>query len=449
MQAHAREEKNNGLDYTQQAYEMIYETIEDPMFESQDQNAIYQALKERIQMVSFGDFLKRYIYEKAIMTGDYREIPIDEYQKIICDEFEERQTPASFEPTTSRIKNLAKNWLQQRTVNRSVVLLLGFGLGMTDKDVDDFLTKALKEQRLNAKNAQEVICWYCYRNGLSYIRFEQLLKEYHQREMSVDGGVQNERLNLDSTSVFKRRMLSIENEEQLKKYLLAIPSATGPAHQSVRARIQFEKLYEQTKTWVADVLTEMEESDALISAARLQEILSQDDRHYDYEKKKMIEKEKKRQRKYCASDISPAKVEQVIFASVPKDKHGNILPLKLSTLFSQFTGAKLNRQHIGDILEGRGQITRYDLITLNFLVLYQEIDKYHTVTERFNAFVESTNRILESSDMGPLYPVNPYESFLMMCILSDDPVGTFSDVWELSYFEKSEDSIPTPMDKRG
>ena len=40
--------------------------------------------------------------------------------------------------------------------------------------------------------------------------------------------------------------------------------------------------------------------------------------------------------------------------------------------------------------------------------------------------------------MGPLYPVNPYENFMMTCMLSDDPVGTFSDVWELSYFDEKE-----------
>ena len=39
--------------------------------------------------------------------------------------------------------------------------------------------------------------------------------------------------------------------------------------------------------------------------------------------------------------------------------------------------------------------------------------------------------------MGSLYPVNPYESFLMMCMLSVDPLGTFGDVLEMSYEEGS------------
>lgn len=435
MPAHEERNQQAGLDYTQRAYDAVFDVIEDPRFKGHDQETIYQALKEKIQVVSFGDFLKRYIYEKAELRGDYHALPLSEYQQIICDEFKERQTPASFTPTTARIKNLAKNWLEQRTVNRSVVLLLGFGLGMTDDDVNVFLTKALKEQRLNAKVPSEVICWYCYRNKLSFIRFEQLWKEYTQ-DISPDAGQRNEQLNLDSTMVFKQRMLSISNDTELMEYLRTIPSVPGPARQSVRARKQFDALYDQTKSWVADVLTEIEESDARINTGRLQEEMESDDRHFDFEKREMLEKERNRFRKYHADDVSPANVEQVIFASVPKDRHGNILPLKLSSLFYQFSGARLSRQHIGDILEGEGQITRYDLITLNFLVFYQEIDKYRTMTERYNAFVVSTNRILEDSDMSPLYPVNPYESFLMMCILSDDPVGTFSDVWELSYTDE-------------
>ncbi len=67
------------------------------------------------------------------------------YLSIICAEFKERGTPQSFEPTTATLRNMAKNWLKQATVNRSVVLLLGFGLGMSVEDVNGFLTKGIRE----------------------------------------------------------------------------------------------------------------------------------------------------------------------------------------------------------------------------------------------------------------------------------------------------------------
>ena len=41
----------------------------------------------------------------------------------------------------------------------------------TPEDVNEFLTKALREQAINAKNPFEVICWYCYKNGYNYLKF--------------------------------------------------------------------------------------------------------------------------------------------------------------------------------------------------------------------------------------------------------------------------------------
>ena len=42
--------------------------------------------------------------------------------------------------------------------------------------------------------------------------------------------------------------------------------------------------------------------------------------------------------------------------------------------------------------------------------------------------------------MMSLYPVNPYEAFILMCIVSDDPLDTFAAVCEKSY-EESESSV--------
>ncbi len=49
--------------------------------------------------------------------------------------------------------------------------------------------------------------------------------------------------------------------------------------------------------------------------------------------------------------------------------------------------------------------------------------------------VEETNALLERCFLGELYISNPYECFVLMCLLSEDPLGTYADVWELSYDE--------------
>ena len=58
---------------------------------------------------------------------------------------------------------------------------------------------------------------------------------------------------------------------------------------------------------------------------------------------------------------------------------------------------------------------------------------YPDARERYFRFQESTDEILEKCCMGQLYIQNPYECFVLMCLLSQDPLGTYADVWELSY----------------
>ena len=430
------DEKNDqdripGLDFTRRAFDTFYDVVDDPYFRDQDLDVIYDSLKNRIQIVSFGDYLKRYIYEKAEMTGNYQDIPTAVYRDMICCEFQERQTPASFVPSTVRLKNLAKNWLEQKTVGRSTVLLLGFGLGMSEEDVNDFLTKALKEQRLFAKDPFEVVCWYCYRNRLGFLKFQELWNRYTslgQKDIGIA-------VPLDSTGTFKSRMINITDENRLLAYLKELPAASGTTHQSVMARMQFDRIYADVREWVANTLNEMEQSNSDIHRERLRERLAGDDRYYDFEKREILNKQQEKTSEHRRDEIGTADVEQMVFAAIPRDRNGNLLPMKSSSLNLQFAGTRLSRQRLNEIISGKVQITRYDLITLNFLAFSQRIDQYDSVLKRYSDFIDSTNDILEKSNMGPIYPVNPYESFIMMCILTDDPVGTFSDVWELSYAE--------------
>ena len=75
---------------------------------------------------------------------------------------------------------------------------------------------------------------------------------------------------------------------------------------------------------------------------------------------------------------------------------------------------------------------RFDLITLNFFVFSND-DKYQNNKSRYFNFVDSTNRILNECSMGELYITNPYECFLMMCIVSDAPFSIYSEVLEKSF----------------
>lgn len=422
------------LDFTNQAEDMFFDAVDDIHFNVRNYNIIYNALKKKARIIPFGDFLKRYIYEKAEIQDDYNEVSDKDYCSMICDSFVEHQTPASFTSTTMRIKNLARNWLKQETVSRNVVLLLGFGLNMSTEDVDMFLTKVLKEQRLYAKDPFEVICWYCYTYKKSYTKFDQLWKQYQECDSCTTPALQS----FDSTYNFKQRMIAIRNEDQLMRYLKGLPIAPGTKRQSIMARKQFDNLYTETRNWIAEYLTEAEEREFEVRKIRLSDELDRKNCYNIIQKKEILKKADSEMPNYTGSDISPAQMEQVIFPSVPKDKNGNLSPIKSSSLSTKFAGNRLTRQRLKEIIAGEAQITRYDLITMGFLAFVRKADNYEDRKKRYWVFLDYINNILEESNMTSLYLVNPYECFIAMCILSDDPMNTFSDVWGLSYNENLE-----------
>ena len=423
-------EAENGLtnlEFTDYARRSVEKTTQDPYFRDMDPELILEALMTEIRTVSFGDYLKRYVRKQQQAKGIAE--PEDDVE-YVCGEFRKRDVPPSFTPTTAKLKALVKNWLTQRAVARNVVLLLGFALEMTPVDVNEFLAKALREPRLDPKEPFEVICWYCYRYQLPYSRFEALWNRFASDRPEQE---QELLIRLDSTVHVRTRMESIRTEAELEAYLNRLGFTRGSVRQSVSARKQFDRLYQKARETVADMKTEMDRDDASKDAGRFAEQISRNDRFYDFQKRERIEKRRETYHVYTAEEISPGDIENVLYSAVPKDRNGNLIPMKESLLNLPFSGKRLNRQHLAEILEGTGSINRFDLITLSFFAAAGETDCYDLAQDRYNAFILSSNQALKDSDMDPLYAANPYESFLMMCMLTDDPLGSFADVWEMSY----------------
>ena len=46
-----------------------------------------------MELVSFGDHLKRYIYERAELEEPFSEVPQEVYKEIVVDSFKETYTP--------------------------------------------------------------------------------------------------------------------------------------------------------------------------------------------------------------------------------------------------------------------------------------------------------------------------------------------------------------------
>ena len=51
----------------------------------------------------------------------------------------------------------------------------------------------------------------------------------------------------------------------------------------------------------------------------------------------------------------------------------------------------------------------------------------------------NVTEILKKCGMSEIYIVNPYECFLLMCLLTDCPLAVFADIWEMSYEEDKQE----------
>jgi len=418
------------FDFTDAAWESLYDAVDDTQFLEKDAHLIYNSLKHRLKIISFGDYLKRYIYQKAGLTEPFAEVPLKEYQLIIRSAFSDNHTPPSFTPTTAKLSALSKNWLTQQTVKRNVVFLLGFGLNMSVDDVNTFLTKALREQEINPKNPFEVICWYCYKKQFSYLKFEQLWKIYNDTPAnSLDLG----RIYSEQTIGVRNSMRLVHDDATLIAHLAKLKANEKMSAMSLTAKQCFDELYDEARDLIAKMYNSYEAEEYENAVQEYIHKLSFNDRLYDSEKQKRIEQFRSKKKVFCRDDITESDIEHIICAAVPTDRHGNLTPSKASKLNEQFLGKRFSRQRIGDILSGDAEVTRFDLITLNFFVFSQKLDMYPEPKARYLHFHKSMDAILEKCFLGKMYVQNPYECFVLMCILSDDPLGTYADVWELSY----------------
>ena len=102
-----------------------------------------------------------------------------------------------------------------------------------------------------------------------------------------------------------------------------------------------------------------------------------------------------------------------------------------SLLNRQFWQKRITRQRLDSLLKGELEIERYDLITLQFLIDSQKEDE--DPRKRCMLYLDHMNEMLTGCGMQAVYPANPYEAFILMCLLTEMPLLTYYDVWEKAY----------------
>ena len=390
---------NRSFSFTHRGRMELLKTAEDHSFSTQDAAMILQCLKNEIGFTPFSDYLRRYVYLKSGMIGSYREIAPELYQSTIVDAFRETGTPCSLEEIKTPMQTRVKSWLNQSSAGRTVILLMGFGLSMTREDVNTFLMGALHDHRLDPEDPLEAICGYCYDHGYRYAKMKQLWQIFRQESSILDRSLF---LSLQPAG----RPTSLQVAEEDFQLLRSLSDRKYPVSKTSMQKATdsaFEHLYRQVSVLFAGRArlhpAQAGQSSPVIGGGM----------------------------------ISPGELESILCASIPRDKHGNLVSELHSSLKKELAGKRFSRQHLYELLNGKTPPSRYDLITLCFLVRSVRDELFPNAKARYQIFVRETNETLQQCGFGPLYTADPYECFILMCLLSVDPLGTYSDVLELSY----------------
>ena len=361
------------FDFTRKAMQGISRVISSEDFEDMDVDAIFDYLLNEMEIVVFKDYLKRYIYERAGIREPFSKVQDNVYLDIILDSFEQNRAPVSLTPTTVKCRTMVKRWLDQDSVNRQTVFALGFGLRMTEEDVSDFLTKVIKETDFDDLDPRECIYRYCYSKNLPYAKAVSLM---NGTAVSEDTG---------------EKAISEKIRELKEK---------GRDDKQDRRTLAFQAVYQECRQLVASLYQEENDTGDGSKVWKL-------------------------------DDIGPSDIEKMLCDGIPMTAGGNRMKMSNSLLNRQFRQKRITRQRLDSLLKGELEIERYDLITLQFLISSQQEDE--DPRKRCMLYLDRMNMILTGCGMQAVYPANPYEAFILMCLLTEMPLLTYYDVWERSY----------------
>lgn len=374
-------------DFTRKANQDWLKVVNDEDFDEMESSKIFDYLARHIEIVPFNRQLKRYLYRKACLTQPFAEVRDEEYFHILQRTFDQNYAPYSFQSTSTTPRQTLNNLLTAANVRRDKVFLLGFGLKMSDKEVEDFLQKALCESSFDFTNPDETLYWYCYRYQKPYKTFLALHEAYNA--MTPPNGKIHD--------LPKDPKKFIRDEKKLMDYLRLLKFNPHLQQDRAQTREVFASLLDQAKkqaSWL------MVEGSADSTAIPPEKVTLQD-------------------------------VESLIYCAIPRSGNNNLVSKNQSSLQSYFSKHRLTRQRMDSLIKGNLRIDRNDLITLMFFIRAQDIDA--DPAERTRSFIRDTNAILNQCGMAGVYLVNPYETFILICMVSDIPADTFSGIWEEAY----------------
>ena len=380
----------------------------------------------------FGDYLKRMVYELYIFPEDdgrkITEIPEDEYIKDIQQIFKENGMKGvgtlQFGGSTRLTPSNLKRWMGMPCyqVSRELVFLFGFGFNMFAEQVEELLTKVIGQAGFDFRSAQETIYYWCLKQNRGYSGLREWQEKYMEIQEEVEEqkerGIYEEKEECAGgarTRYYKEKAVRITDEDGFKEYLRELERIRRDTRNRITAR--------ETLNIVVNILWYELSKERRGETKWLELLIEQKEAEGDAQNRtKRTQREIKTMQKYWR-EVS---LEDPVAISEKSRKLASLLP------------DMWKKRSLQDKLNGESRVRKEDILTGVFLTYAHQLEKqmpYMSGEEkdymvRVETYVEDVNTYLEQCGMGEFYIVQPYEIFLVLCLLYDKPYSFFLSVWK-------------------
>jgi len=393
--------------------------------------------------MTFGDYIYSYLYQKFFDSPlpekksrlypyvnqlqkctHYTQISSEIYYKIIQILFTQnglqgRGSLSKKSVTLNKLKGHFEKYPAQ--IQRDVVYLFGFGLGMTSEEVADTMAFFLMQRQVNLRDPEEVIYYWCLKNMPAQTDLEkkrriekisELLNKYQTHKISIRE-TKNlllandlEQIRNAYTWVLENDFAEIDTEEKLLMYLLKLKFTSVSDISLVIRDIFFENLSSFTG----------EESDTEKEKMQWEDQLQGEEKIYVYTEAQKALKRLEQMRLnvwennqyHMLSADTAAKLFRGIYWTESVLKHYYSREKAITRnefLLAVFLGSTLDSVLNGD----------KSAVKANYYDIRQDWDEQ-----------------LVKCRMEATYVKNPFDLFLLLCLLQEEPVKYLLANWQLA-----------------
>lgn len=390
----------------------------------------------------FGDYLKRMVYELYIFPEDdgrkITEIPEDEYIKDIQQIFKENGMKGvgtlQFGGSTRLTPSNLKRWMGMPCyqVSRELVFLFGFGFNMFAEQVEELLTKVIGQAGFDFRSAQETIYYWCLKQNRGYSGLREWQEKYmeiqEEAEEQKESGIYEEKEECAGgarTRYYKEKVVRITDEDGFKEYLRELERIRRDTRNRITAR--------ETLNVVVNILWYELSKERRGETKWLELLVEQKEAEGDAQNRtKRTQRDIRTMQKYWREVSLEPLIQSIWQEEDPvaiSEKSRKLAPL-LPDMWK--------KRSLQDKLNGESRVRKEDILTGVFLTYAHQLEKqmpYMSGEEkdymvRVETYVEDVNTYLEQCGMGEFYIVQPYEIFLVLCLLYDKPYSFFLSVWK-------------------